>query len=60
MRIELNCAECGSNRFTLDRATKDSSRVRCEDCGHDIGTMGDLKELIAEEVLKRSTPDAAQ
>lgn len=54
MRIELNCRECGSNRFTLDRDTDDDAHVECEDCGHRIGTMADLKHQIAQEVLKRA------
>jgi len=59
MRIELNCAECGGNHFSLDKDVHDSSNVRCEDCGHEIGTMADLKRMIAFEVLKRTSRTAA-
>jgi DNA-directed RNA polymerase subunit RPC12/RpoP len=55
MRIELNCAECGRNRFSLDKDVHDSSMIRCEDCGHEIGTMEDLKKMVAVEVLKRTS-----
>jgi DNA-directed RNA polymerase subunit RPC12/RpoP len=55
MRIELNCRECGSNRFTLDRDADDDAHVECEDCGHKIGTMRDLKRQVAQEVLKRAS-----
>lgn len=54
MRIELNCRECGSNHFTLDRSADDDAHVKCGDCGHKIGTMGELKRQVAEEVLKHS------
>jgi hypothetical protein len=54
MRIELNCAECGGNRFTLDRGQADDSVIICEDCGHEVGTFAMLKEMFAAEVLKRS------
>lgn len=54
MRIELNCRKCGSNRFKLDGNPADEAHVQCEDCGHMIGTMGELKRQVAEEVLKRA------
>lgn len=55
MRIELNCAECGENRFTIIQAMKNGSAVRCSTCGHQIGTMEELKERVAEEVMKRAS-----
>jgi uncharacterized Zn finger protein len=55
MRIELNCAVCGGNRFLLEAATSDSSPVDCAECGHEIGTLAQLKERVAEEVVARSS-----
>ncbi|MFD1613091.1 hypothetical protein ACFSCW_14895 [Sphingomonas tabacisoli] len=55
MRIDLTCRVCGGNRFTLDQQLDDCSRVECEDCGHEIGTLGELKAQVAAEVLKRSS-----
>ena len=52
MRIDLNCAECGKNRFNLGDGTEDDSLIRCELCGHEIGTMAELKERVAAEVLR--------
>ena len=54
MRIELNCAECGQNRFTIIRNMGDEEVVTCSDCGHNIGTMSELKERVAAEVLERA------
>ena len=54
VRIELNCAACGSNRFSLDRGQSDQSLIICEECGHEIGTLGALKAKLAEEVMRRS------
>jgi len=54
VRIELKCAECGENRFNLNGGMKDDAFVRCDACGHKIGTLAELKERIATEVLKRS------
>ena len=55
MRIELNCAECGRNRFTLSHFDDDDTEIECVDCGHKIGTMAQLKARLAAEVMKRST-----
>ena len=54
MRIELNCAACGSNRFTLDQEAEDACHVECDDCGHQIGTLGELKQKVAALVLSHS------
>ena len=51
MRIELNCSQCGDNRFTIVQAIKDNAVVRCSECGHVIGTMDELKERVAGEVI---------
>lgn len=52
MRIELNCAECGKNSFNLGKGADDHSIIRCNFCGHEVGTMAELKERVAAEVLK--------
>ena len=59
MRIDLACTGCGNNRFTLEGAKSDGCVVFCEDCGHTVGTLGELKERIAVAVLRRSSGDAA-
>lgn len=53
MKIELNCDACGSNRFSFYDGITDQSVVVCEDCGHGIGTMTELKRIVAEDVLKQ-------
>ena len=59
MRIELNCAACGNNHFSLDQEMADSTRVRCRDCGHQIGTLAQLKEMVAAEVVRSSAVEEA-
>lgn len=59
MRIELNCVECGRNRFNLAEASEDDTRIRCYFCGHEIGTMGELKQRLVDEVMKRSSSEGA-
>jgi DNA-directed RNA polymerase subunit RPC12/RpoP len=39
---------------SLDGEIADDVHIACADCGHRIGTMGELKQRIADEVLKRS------
>ncbi len=61
MRIELSCRLCGENHFTLEAADTDSSIVACRECGHVMGTLGELKEEVARMVLTQSAqpvPDA--
>lgn len=53
MRIELNCAVCGNNHFDLGAGEADEGQVSCRDCGHKIGTMAELQERVAAEVLRR-------
>lgn len=55
MKIDLACAVCGSNNFELNEADTDDSEVACGECGHAIGTLGELKLRLAEEVAQRST-----
>jgi hypothetical protein len=54
MRIQLQCAVCGKNSFNLGHGTEDDSIIRCNFCEHVIGTMAELKERIAAEILKRA------
>jgi uncharacterized Zn finger protein len=54
MRIDLSCAECGKNRFSLTEAQNDACMIRCEDCGHEVGTLGELKRHFAAAVTRQS------
>ena len=54
MKIDLQCAACGSNKFELGEAETDECSVECGECGHAIGTMGQLKQMLAAEVLRHS------
>lgn len=51
MKIDLSCAQCGGNNFSLDEEKTDDCRIKCGDCGHNVGTLGELKQRVAEAVL---------
>jgi DNA-directed RNA polymerase subunit RPC12/RpoP len=55
MRIDLNCADCGENRLNLGDGNEDDAVIRCGACGRRIGTLAELKERVATEVLKHSS-----
>lgn len=54
MRIELTCAVCGNNRFAFPEGGGDDAIVVCEDCGHVVGSMDDVKQAVAEAVITKS------
>ena len=57
MRIELKCAGCGGNNFKLGDELEENAQVTCDDCGHEIGSMAQLKEQLADEVMRRARPE---
>ena len=55
MRVDLSCAICGGNNFSLDEAESDNSQIVCRDCGHEVGTFGRVKELLLAELRRPVT-----
>jgi hypothetical protein len=51
MRIHLSCRACGGNSFAIDDAEGDASTIGCRECGHVIGTLGQVKAQVARQVL---------
>lgn len=54
MKIELNCARCGGNRFEYPLVLKDDSVITCADCGHEVGTVAQLQQKLIEELERHS------
>jgi DNA-directed RNA polymerase subunit RPC12/RpoP len=50
MRIDLSCAACGGNNFSLDEAEADDSQIFCRDCGHEVGTLGQVKGRVVDAI----------
>ena len=53
MTPELNCAKCGGNRFRYPPSIHDATPIACEDCGHSVGTFGQLRDRMAADVLSK-------
>ena len=55
MKIVINCASCDGNRFTFP--DDEDEQVACEECGHQVGTLTQVRERVMEEVLaQRASP----
>ena len=52
MTIDLSCGTCGSNRIAFNQAVTDACVVVCEDCGGSIGTYGELKQAVTEQLAR--------
>ncbi len=52
LKIDLSCGECGSNRLDIPAQANDDSPVVCEECGHALGSLGDVKSKVEEAVLR--------
>jgi ribosomal protein S27E len=52
VRIDLSCAACGSNRILFNHAVSDACEVTCAECGGRIGTFGELKQRVTEQLAR--------
>jgi hypothetical protein len=50
VKIELECSECGGNRFNYPVDFRDTSVIVCADCGHEIGTVADLEQQVLAQL----------
>lgn len=53
MEIKLSCDVCNSSRFILDSGMGDDALIACDDCGHEMGTLGELKDALGREILRQ-------
>lgn len=52
LKIDLSCGACGSNRIDIPAQAQDDGPVLCGDCGHRLGSLGDLKSQVERAVLR--------
>jgi uncharacterized Zn finger protein len=50
MKIDLRCRECGGNHFRIDTVKRDDAIITCQECGHQVGTLGDVKKQVVAQV----------
>ena len=51
-KIDLSCGECGSNRIDIPADAGDDSAVVCEECGHALGSLAEVKSRVERAVLR--------
>ena len=54
MIIDLSCPRCGSNRIAFNDAASDAYEVVCENCGARVGTYGELKQAVTDQLARGS------
>lgn len=52
LRIDLSCGACGSNRLDIPAQAVDDSAVTCQECGHALGSLAELKTRVEQAVLR--------
>lgn len=52
LKIDLSCGECGSNRLDIPAGASDDSPVVCEECGHVLGSLAEVKRRVEQAVLR--------
>lgn len=56
MKIDLRCRECGDNHFRIDTAKHDDAIITCQECGHQVGTLGDITKQVVAQVRDSTSP----
>jgi ribosomal protein S27E len=52
MTIDLSCEACGSNRILFNHAASDADEVTCAACGIRVGTFGELKQRVTDQLAR--------
>ena len=52
--VEIHCGACGSANYSLPEGRATGGRVKCNDCGLDLGGLQDLQAEMLEEALAHS------
>lgn len=58
--VEIHCEACGSANYSLPGSESDDAIVRCNDCGADQGSIGQLKAALVQQILDQSAESLRQ
>ena len=52
LSVDLSCGRCGGNRLEIPARADDESPIACQDCGHSLGSLGEIKSRVEQAVLR--------
>lgn len=52
--VEIHCELCGSANYSLPAGETEDGPVRCNDCGAEQGSLGELRAALLEQVFAHS------
>lgn len=52
--VEIHCDACGSANYSLEGGGGSDAAIRCNDCGADQGSVGELRAALEAAALAQS------
>jgi hypothetical protein len=53
--VDLHCEKCGSSNISMpDLDADNDAPLTCNDCGEDLGSIGELREEVHKQMMDRS------
>ena len=52
--VELHCGRCGSANYSLPGGIEEAATLLCNDCGEEMGRVGDLFDELLVQVQEHS------
>ncbi len=52
--VEIHCGACGSANYSLPAGAAPAGRVKCNDCGRDLGGLDELQAEMLAQAIGRS------
>ena len=52
--VEIHCEACGSANYSLPEGSGDDAPIRCNDCGAQQGTIGELHAVLLRQAIDHS------
>lgn len=52
--VEIHCEVCGSANYSLPDGAHEQAPIRCNDCGAEQGSVGELRAALIARALDQS------